>query len=153
MDKHKEALKVLHRLPLAEGIKVTDTDATLLASVMTTAGTFVPVISSKFHRELEKFILKAEKMGAPHHALVKLREIATDYKLVNRQNKSDFAKKVQLVHTCRNVWFSKTGTEAPMSYRTDTHKFTQFVDSVINLHDLNFSARAAIDAHRTYQKS
>ena len=61
MDKHKEALKVLHRMPLAEGIKVTDTDATLLASVMTTAGTFVPVISSKFHRELEKFTLKAEK--------------------------------------------------------------------------------------------
>ena len=153
MDKHNEALKILQRLPLAEGIKITHDDATLLASSLTTAGTFVPVISSKFHRELEKFIVKAEKLGVQHHAMVKLREIASDYKLVNRQNNSDFANKVQLVHTCRNIWLFKTRKQAPISYRHDTHKFTQFVDSVINLHQLDFSARAAIDAYRNYDKS
>ena len=148
MDKHAQALKILKKLPLADGVKITDVDATLLANGLTTAGTFVPVNPAKFQHELEKFISKAEKSGAPHYILVELRKMALNYKLVNRQNNSDFGTKIQLVQTCRQIWHSKTGKEAPASYRNDTHKFTQFVDSVINLHRLDFSARAAIEADR-----
>jgi hypothetical protein len=149
-----DAFKLLKsHFPHADDLEIT---AELLASPLTIWGGLVEVKKANFSNALDKldFALQKALNLAPHYAKKtllawdrELTEFRSTPKLFGKQNTSNFEQKVFVIHSCREIWKGKVKSDAPNTYRGDTHAFTRFVDDVINLHNQTFSARSAIEAY------
>ena len=69
--------------------------------------------------------------------------------LHGKQNYSNYREKVVLIDACRTVWKSYTKKDAPKTFQSETHPFTNFVNDVIDeIFEYDFDARRAIDAYQ-----
>ena len=157
MPNKREALQLLKKhFPQ---VSISEDDAVLLASPITTHGGLLEVRRAAFSKTLDKLeaALTATLKKAPYYAAKRfrawdreLKEFRATPKLFGKQNQSHFEIKVILVFACRDIWLRKYKKEAPSTYRGDAHMFTKFVDDVIILHEKDFSSRSAIEAFNNY---
>ena len=58
-------------------------------------------------------------------------------------------EKIALIDACRTVWKSYKKKDAPKTFQGETHKFTNFVNDIIDeVFEYDFDARRAIDAYQ-----
>lgn len=119
-----------------------------------------PVINPKQKKELARLITRMQEIAhddqssSPLRSKLEkaIRELTPflDFsELHGKQNYSNYREKVVLIDACRTVWKSYTKKDAPKTFQSETHPFTNFVNDVIDeIFEYDFDARRAIDAYQ-----
>jgi hypothetical protein len=139
--------------------KIDDLDLALIIATHGGAmGQLEPVINPKQKKELARMITRMQAIADDDQSFSPLRskletainELAPflDFaELHGKQNYSNYREKIVLIDACRTVWKSYKKKDAPKTFQGETHKFTKFVNDIIDeVFEYDFDARRAIDA-------
>ena len=160
MSKETErALKEILDKYFPNAEKNSETNATLLRQIIH-HGNFVERVPKNVQNEAKKALRILENIKTDRHfegknikkAITHLKIITDAKALHGRQHTSSYREKVALADFLFQLWTRHTGSTPPTTWQEDTHRYSKFLDDILNIIQPDWTARSVMEALRDHQK-